>query len=58
MVISGVWYLCLLVPANYKCDSEKIIGVPTKEEIAMDVSGCALCISIMVESVNNIIMSQ
>jgi len=41
MVICGVWYLCLWVPPNYKCDSEKIVGVPTTEEIAMDVSGCA-----------------
>ena len=58
-VISSVWYLCLWVPPNYKCDSIKIIGVPTKEEIAVDVCGCDLHISFMVESVNNIIiMSQ
>jgi len=59
MVISGVWYFHFLIPSNYKCDSKKILGVRTKEDIAVNMSGCDLHISIMVESVNNIIiMSQ
>jgi hypothetical protein len=46
----------LWAPPNHKCDSEKILGVPTEEEIAENVNGCDLCIGFMVESVINIII--
>ena len=59
MIISGVRYFRLLIPPNYKYDSKKVLGVWTKEDIAVNMSGCDLRISMMVESVNNIIiMSQ